>query len=338
MDPVEVDKKDNVGMKFAEDENGKSMDVDIVNLAAESSDESVEIGHIDRRKIITIANEDFVQVAEQEGDNPIELPAEEDGTLLLSTLQAQFSGSCGLQYRNMDTKAVRGIRSNQDRLFPPNGASSWGENVYFCVFPKEIKRKRDDDLVSTAVKAKRIESGRCIDLIVLGLSWETTENRLRKYFQKYGEVTMANIKTDYRSGHSRGFGFIRFASYETQKLVLSTSRHLIDGRWCEIKVPNAKGNNTSNKVFVGRCTENISSNDLREYFSKFGEVSDIYIPQPFRAFSFVTFFDADVAQSLCGEDHIIKGVSVNVSNAIPKHDQYNQYRGSRSPVEQSFNY
>lgn len=61
------------------------------------------------------------------------------------------------------------------------------------------------------------------------------------------------------------------------------------------------------KVFVGRCTEDLSAEDLREYFSKFGEVTDVFIPRPFRAFSFVTFLDPEVAQSLCGEDHIVKG-------------------------------
>lgn len=61
------------------------------------------------------------------------------------------------------------------------------------------------------------------------------------------------------------------------------------------------------KVFVGRCTEDMTSDDLKEYFSKFGEVTDVFIPKPFRAFSFVTFLDPEVAQSLCGEDHIVKG-------------------------------
>jgi len=37
------------------------------------------------------------------------------------------------------------------------------------------------------------------------------------------------------------------------------------------------------------------------------KTTDVFIPRPFRAFSFVTFLDPDVAQSLCGEDHIIKG-------------------------------
>lgn len=64
----------------------------------------------------------------------------------------------------------------------------------------------------------------------------------------------------------------------------------------------------------------MQSEDLREYFSKYGEVTDVFIPKPFRAFAFVTFLDPEIAQGLCGEDHIIKGVSVHVSNAAPKTD------------------
>lgn len=72
------------------------------------------------------------------------------------------------------------------------------------------------------------------------------------------------------------------------------------------------------KVFVGRCTEDMTAEDLRQYFAKFGEVVDVFIPKPFRAFAFVSFADPDVAQSLCGEDHIIKGASVHISGAAPK--------------------
>ena len=61
------------------------------------------------------------------------------------------------------------------------------------------------------------------------------------------------------------------------------------------------------KVFVGRCTEDLSAEDLRDYFMKYGQVTDVFIPKPFRAFAFVTFSDPECAQALCGEDHIIKG-------------------------------
>lgn len=74
----------------------------------------------------------------------------------------------------------------------------------------------------------------------------------------------------------------------------------------------------SRKVFIARCTEDITSEDLKKYFSQFGEVVDVFIPKPFRSFAFVTFSDPDVAHSLCGEDHIVKGVSVHVSYAAPK--------------------
>lgn len=83
-------------------------------------------------------------------------------------------------------------------------------------------------------------------------------------------------------------------------------------------------------MFVGRCTEDLTAEDLKEYFSKFGEVTDVFIPKPFRAFSFVTFLDPEVAQSLCGEDHIVKGNSVFVSTAAPKSQDNKNYHHNTS--------
>lgn len=79
---------------------------------------------------------EYVQVAEEEGDETIELPIEDDGTLLLSTLQAQFVGTSGLKYRNPVTNATRGIRLSEGRLHPPIDEDGWGAQIYLCVFPK----------------------------------------------------------------------------------------------------------------------------------------------------------------------------------------------------------
>uniref|UniRef100_A0A336MQ24 TAR DNA-binding protein 43 n=2 Tax=Culicoides sonorensis TaxID=179676 RepID=A0A336MQ24_CULSO len=270
----------------------------------------------------SMSSVEYVPVAEDEGDEPIELPCEDDGTLLLSTLQGQYPGATGLKYRNTENKAIRGVRLNEGRLHPPT-SDGWTNtsSVYIAVFPKENKRKSDDSLENTTAKTKRMETKlKCTDLIVLGLPWKTTEQSLREYFEAFGEVLMAQVKKDTKSGQSKGFGFIRFGSHEAQIRVLA-QRHMIEGRWCEVKIPNSKEGMIQQvpcKVFVGRCTEDLTADDLKEYFSKFGEVTDVFIPRPFRAFSFVTFLDPEVAQSLCGEDHIIKGVSVHVSNAAPK--------------------
>lgn len=76
----------------------------------------------------------YIQVSEDDNSEPIEVPTEMDGTLLLSTLSAQFPGACGLKYRNESTCAIRGIRLNDGHLFPPE--DGWLDRVYNIVFSK----------------------------------------------------------------------------------------------------------------------------------------------------------------------------------------------------------
>lgn len=259
----------------------------------------------------------FLQVAEDIGEEAIEIPSEGDGTLLLTTLHAQFPGACGLKYKS-ETGAYRGIRLADGVLYPPDGI--WGNHQYIAVFPKNSKRKGEDGFGNQATKKRMIDPNKCSDLIVLGLPWKSTEEDLKTYFSQFGDLVLAQVKRDPRTGQSKGFGFIRFSNPEHQVKCMS-QRHMIDGRWCDVSFPNSKeGTNQimNRKVFVGRCTEDITADDLRTYFSSFGEVVDVFIPKPFRAFAFVTFADAEVAQSLCGEDHIVRGTSVHISNASPK--------------------
>ena len=68
---------------------------------------------------------------------------------------------------------------------------------------------------------------------------------------------------------------------------------------------------------------------MKEYFEQFGEVVDVFIPKPFRAFAFVTFSDPLVAERLCGEDHIIKTASVHISTAEPKAKDGQDRQGHR---------
>ncbi|XP_058054874.1 TAR DNA-binding protein 43-like [Anopheles bellator] len=271
-----------------------------------------------------------VLVSEEEGDEAVEIPLEDDSTLLLTTLQAQFFGACGLKYRNPENKVIRGVRLSDGKLHPFSPESGWGNHVYICVFPKENKRKCDDRTENSTPKTKRIESRNrtTTDLIVLGLPWKTTEERLREYFESFGELLVVQLKKDSNTGQSKGYGFIRFARFECQMKVLS-KRHLIDSRWCDVKVPSSKDqmqHQMPSKIFLGRLTEDINADDIRTYFSKYGEVADVFIPKPFRAFAFVTFIDPHVAQSLCGEDHLIKSTSVYVSTASPR-PEHGRHRG-----------
>lgn len=261
----------------------------------------------------------YIRVAEEENEEPMEIPSEDDGTILLSTVSAQFPGACGLRFRSPVSQCMRGVRLVEGVLHAPE--NGWGNLVYVVNYPKDNKRKMDEIDASSAVKMKRGDM-KTSDLIVLGLPWKTTEQDLKDYFGTFGEVIMVQVKRDAKTGNSKGFGFVRFTEYEAQDKVVA-QRHMIDGRWCDCKLPNSKQGVDEpmrcRKVFVGRCTEDMTTDDLRQFFMQYGEVTDVFIPKPFRAFAFVTFADDQVAQSLCGEDLIVKGVSVHISNAEPKH-------------------
>ena len=78
----------------------------------------------------------------------------------------------------------------------------------------------DEIDASSAVKVKRAVQ-KTSDLVVLGLTWKTTEQDLKEYFSTFGEVLTVQVKKDIKTGHSEGFGFIHFIEYETQVKVMS---------------------------------------------------------------------------------------------------------------------
>ena len=64
-----------------------------------------------------------------------------------------------------------------------------------------------------------------------GISFDTTEERLKAYFTTFGKVVDAVIIRDRLSGHSRGFAFLRFADRAVaDRLAILNYKHNIDGR------------------------------------------------------------------------------------------------------------
>lgn len=76
-------------------------------------------------------------------------------------------------------------------------------------------------------------------LYVGGLSFDTTEEGLRAFFEEAGTVESAAIVTDRYSGRSRGFGFVEMSSSaEARKAIELLSGKVLDGR--TITVDEAK--------------------------------------------------------------------------------------------------
>ncbi|KAI8535132.1 uncharacterized protein LOC131303700 [Rhododendron vialii] len=79
------------------------------------------------------------------------------------------------------------------------------------------------------------------------------------------------------------------------------------------------------KVFVGRLPQEATTDDLRQYFGRFGRILDVYIPKDpkrtgHRGFGFVTFAEDGVADRVSRRSHEICGQQVAIDSATPIDD------------------
>lgn len=78
-----------------------------------------------------------------------------------------------------------------------------------------------------------------VKLFVGGISWDTTEDSLKTFFEQAGKVVSATIISDKFSGRSKGFGFVEMSSEEEAKEAINKlNGQTLDGR--EITVNEAK--------------------------------------------------------------------------------------------------
>merc|ERR1719481_2501438 len=85
-------------------------------------------------------------------------------------------------------------------------------------------------------------------LFVGGLSWLTSEEKLREYFNQFGQVEDVLIMKDPITQRSRGFGFITFYSPTTVERVLAVPSHILDGKKIDPKPATPKSKSKENKT------------------------------------------------------------------------------------------
>ncbi|MEQ2265068.1 hypothetical protein XENORESO_001750, partial [Xenotaenia resolanae] len=67
-------------------------------------------------------------------------------------------------------------------------------------------------------------------MFIGGLSWQTTQEGLREYFCKFGEVKECMVMRDPVTKRSRGFGFVTYADQDGVEKVLAQNRHELDSK------------------------------------------------------------------------------------------------------------
>ncbi|KAJ8318713.1 hypothetical protein KUTeg_003804 [Tegillarca granosa] len=152
-------------------------------------------------------------------------------------------------------------------------------------------------------------------LFVGNLSWETTQKDLKDYFSKYGEVTNCTLKTDLETKRSRGFAFVVFSSSTHLDKVLEEKEHKLHGRSIDPKKANPR-KEVCKKIFCGKVDPSVPESDIKEYFSKFGEIDKVELPfdkvkDQRRAFCFVEFKNEESVKKVLEETaHKLNNVDI----------------------------
>ncbi|KAG8003122.1 DAZ-associated protein 1, partial [Nibea albiflora] len=162
-------------------------------------------------------------------------------------------------------------------------------------------------------------------LFVGGLDWSTTQETLRNYFSQYGEVVDCVIMKDKTTNQSRGFGFVKFKDPNCVRTVLETKPHNLDGRNIDPKPCTPRGmqpeksrtkegwkgskadSNKSKKIFVGGIPHNCGEPELRDYFNRFGVVTEvvmIYDAEKQRPRGYCAFTGTTEVQAKCKNTQI----------------------------------
>ena len=157
-----------------------------------------------------------------------------------------------------------------------------------------------------------------------GLSWETKEPQLKEYFEKFGEIESINLKLDPMTGRSRCFAFLVFKERSSIEQVLGSGDHAINSKKIDVKRARAK----PGKIFIGGLTPEMSDDEIKNYFSQFGTVTECEMPfdktkNQRKNFCFVTFErEETMKEVLKVPKQKIGEVEVDVKKATPKMGQY----------------
>lgn len=160
-------------------------------------------------------------------------------------------------------------------------------------------------------------------MFIGGLNWETSEERLRDYMAKFGDIDQCTIMRD-PSGRSRGFAFLTYTSAESVKKVLAQP-HQLDGKQIDPKraIPRAEHERTA-KVFVGGLAAGVTSESLKDFLGQFGQVMDATVmfdreTGRSKGFAFATFADEEaVGVAMAASGIELEGRQIEIKRAQPR--------------------
>ena len=163
-------------------------------------------------------------------------------------------------------------------------------------------------------------------VFVSNLDFSVDDDKLREVFSQFGSVVDVRLVRNYK-GLSKGFGYIEFADMGSTREALKNDRMRIGERPCFISELNKKvgfkfkPDIEKNKLFVSNLDSEVTGDQLRDIFVKYGDLKDVrivtYRNGHSKGCAYVEFSDEIGAANGLKADGLLignKNVKVEISN------------------------
>lgn len=184
-----------------------------------------------------------------------------------------------------------------------------------------------------------------------GIPDKTTREEMYENFSSFGTIIDLVIIKDKKTNNSRGFGFVTFKEENAFEACLAR-KHLFYGREIELKraLPRdqnpkelLKRSQESRKLFIGGLPKDLTLQEFRAHFEKYGEIEDIVIimdkatKEP-RGFGFVTFYSFESLTEVLNDfkNHFFREKWVEVKMANSRFETENKST-PKSPSDENNN-
>ena len=121
------------------------------------------------------------------------------------------------------------------------------------------------------------------NIFVKNISKDVTPKEFDEYFAKFGTIVSAKIAED-EEGESMGYGFVLFDKEESAKKAIEESHGKV---WknkkifvCQFQKNRPRKPLRFNNLYIRNIPKNWSEDDVRNYFSKYGEISSMIVKSP----------------------------------------------------------
>jgi RNA recognition motif-containing protein len=191
------------------------------------------------------------------------------------------------------------------------------------------------------------------------LGIDITESTIKALFEPHGKVDLVNIPRDRMTQKPRGFAFVDMSTKEE----LEAAINAVDGTELEnrsvrvmksvnkdevgerkVSPKRERSNNTgmsagpppgTKKIYVGNIPFSVSKDELKDFYTEYGEVVDVFIPSnpetgEGRGFAFVTMKEEDFMKAIEGTNGVeFGGRTLVVNEPLPP--------GKKAPIRSKTN-